>query len=658
VIELAPYVVVAPHLMTPGQLVESDPVRRVKPVDLAEVLASKIPEVALSRRGPLAGDLVLRGLSRDNVLITVDGTKTYCACPNRMDPPAFHVSSQQIEAVSIRKGPFYVEQGATVGGAVLVRTTDASGSNSLDAYAFYGDFNYFAGGLRAGGSLGIENLATSAGVYYQEGDVYEDGEGQLFTRLPGTNFRPEYQDVQSFALSSADFKGTWQFPEGRVLSLNYGYQDAVDVLYPGLKMDALVDTMHRGSIGLRQPVEGGWADELNYSFAFSTVDHDMQDRFRMSSQMNPAFAGRGYMMRTTAETAYYGLNIHASRASSDTSLRYGMSATDRYWDANNVIMMNQNDMLPDVLARTFGIWGVYERRQDAWAWEVGGRLDLSSSEARDSIEFIQELHGTETNETEDLLPSAYALIERDLGDGWRLYAGLGHASRVPDPQERYINLDRPGPNPEWIGNPDLDPVRNTELQAGVNRESGALRWSASIFHAWLTDYSYLEALKGDFGKATTYTGIDARLYGLSGDFTWQASEEFSIEGGLAWQEGYKHSYPASSSSDVLGEIPPLRCRMAVDWQKDKWSLHLESIYQDDLERIDPDLQEIPLEGWILYNLSGAWLLNEWLTLSGGIDNLFDQHYAVANGYVRDPFRSGVTVYEQGRFVYGRVTCSW
>ena len=110
VYELEPVVVVAPNLWIPESDVYRESISSAKPVDLAAILSSQLPAAALTRKGPLAGDIVLRGFTRDNVVITVDDNKTFCACPNRMDPPAFHVSSQQIEAVSVRTGPFSVDQ--------------------------------------------------------------------------------------------------------------------------------------------------------------------------------------------------------------------------------------------------------------------------------------------------------------------------------------------------------------------------------------------------------------------------------------------------------------------------------------------------------------------------------------------------------------------
>ncbi|MGC9451508.1 MAG: TonB-dependent receptor domain-containing protein [Oceanipulchritudo sp.] len=658
VIDLAPYVVVAPSLVPVEEVMDAQSVRQARPIDLAEVLSARIPEIAMARKGPVAGDILLRGLSRDNIVVSVDEMKTFGACPNRMDPPAFHVSSQQIETVSVRAGPFSVEQGSTIGGAVLVETTPSGGPEFMRLHAFGGSHGYLAVGVTGRTQLHREAASATGGLYHQRGDVHKDGAGRRFTLLPGTNYLPENIDRRAFEISTADLKADWRLPGDVVMTFNYGYQDAVDVLYPGLKMDAMEDTMHRGSLSLEVPGFVNWADEVRISLAFSTVDHDMLDSFRESARVTSATAERGYMMRTTSETAYTGFSASAAVAGMKWKFRYGIDATERKWDAGNVIMMLTNDMLPDVLVNQAGAWAVYEHREGPTAIEIGARLDRARGKARDDISFVQELRGTTANRAEDTLPAAYFLAERKLGRHWRLYGGVGHARRLPDPQERYINLDRPVTKPDWIGNPELEPVRTTECQAGANWQDGNWQSELSLFHAWLGDFIYLDSLETDDGMATTYTALDARLYGATLDLRWRGSDAWTLEAGAAWQEGVKETRTAGATNDRLAEIPPLRGRVAAVWQQGDWAIRLDGLFQARHDRVDPDLQEQELAGWMVWNCNASWTATDWLSLTAGIDNLFDKAYAASNSYVRDPFRSGVLVTEPGRTWYARITAEW
>ncbi len=658
IVELDPVVVVAPNILNAETMIADAQIRSAKPLDLAAILADEMPLVALSRKSPLAGDLVLRGLTRDNVQITVDQTKTFCACPNRMDPPAFHVSSQQIESISVRTGPFSVEQGGTVGGTIAVRTQSPDTEASLSTYGYTGSHGYYAGGFSASGPLTADLLGLG-GFYFQRGGVYRDGKGLPFTEFSGTNYLPEHRDRTAFKVYSADARMDYSLDYGAKLSLAYGYQDARDVLYPGLRMDAVTDTMHRGSFSYRRPLDAPLADEGSASFAFSWVDHEMTDAFRMSSRMNPAFMERGYMMRTNATSGFFGLNFSAAKSFQQQHLRYGLGMQRRLWDANNVVGPNTNDMLPDVVSDTAGLYAVYEKRSGAWAFETGARLDLSNTKARESIDFVQSLQGSSTNRQTDVLPSAYFMVSRDLASRWKAYTGLGFASRSPDPQERYINLDRPMLNADWVGNPGLTPVKSLEFQGGIQYAGTKADVRLSAFYNRLGDFIYLQQLPlpGN-ALATSYLNIDARLYGLSFDTGYNVSPVFRLEGGLAWQRGSKRDQPVLATNSVLAEIPPLRARLSAILSLSDWDFRLSLQSQAGLNRIDPDLNERQLDGWTTLNFLTTYRFTGYLDLSFGIDNITGKTYAVSNSFVRDPFASNVIVNEPGRFLYARLSAQF
>lgn len=658
VFDLKPFVVVAPHVAKADAFVTGERIRSAKPVDLATSLANEMPGVALSRRGPVAGDIVLRGLSRDNIVITVDGMPTYCACPNRMDPPAFHVSSQQIEAVSIRTGPFSVEEGASVGGTILVGTRPAGPDPFLNAHVYAGRFGYRAAGLSAGIAPDGSRFRASGGVYHQSGEVYEDGSGIPFTLFDGTNFLPAYVDREAFSVTTAEARVRAVLSPKTVVKLHYGYQDGGDVLYPGLRMDAVKDSMHRGALILERKVDEWWADSLEGVLSFSTVDHDMTDSYRKSSVMNPAFLERGFMMRTEAASSHRGIRIKAERVAGESAVRYGLDVNRRHWDADNRIMMLENSMIPNVRVLKYGLWAVRETRTGPWAWEAGARLDLARSKARDDLSFLRSYRGNAGDTASDFLPSAYVLLNRQIGENASLYGGIGHAARVPDPQERFINLDRPADKPDWVGNPGLDPVRVTEIQAGARLAWDSLNIVVNTHYSWLADYIYLSRFSTENGMATSYENIDARLYGAEVTVAIPVGGQVSLNAGLSYNRGRKVTRPPGATNDRLAEIPPLRGMVGCEYGTEALRIRLEAQFQDQTSRIDADLNERELDGFVVLNFSAAFKAADRITVSGGIDNILDETYAVANAYVRDPFSSGVVVNEPGRFAYVRLAVAY
>ncbi|RME68843.1 MAG: TonB-dependent receptor [Verrucomicrobia bacterium] len=630
-----------------------------KPVDIAEVLAGQTPSVGFVRKGPVAGDFVLRGLGRDNVQVAVDGCAMHGACPNRMDPPAFHVSAQQIERIVVRSGPFNVEHGGTVGGSVRIETRSIGDATAAGAAAYAGSWGYYSGMAHGGGRLGA--LRANGGISLQQGGVYRDGDGTRFTELAGTNFRPEYRETTAFRIFQLQGRATYEAGEAGEVTLAGGFNRSSDVLYPGLKMDTLRDESWRASAAWSRAIDGGLFSRITVEGHFSGVYHDMRDSFRLTAT-NPMFSGRGFMMRTLAWSRTAELRAIGEGTWSGGTLRAGLDHSERRWDADNLVMVQANDMLPDVLVRRTGAFVANTWEREGTSVETGVRLDLATAKARGDLAFTQAAHGTTTNRRRDGLTSAYVLAQRAIADGWRAYAGLGHGQRLPDPQERYFNLNRPMMRGDWVGNPDLDPVRATEVQAGIAGAAGTWTVKGSLFHSWLNDYVYLARLEPAPGSPAnpantrSYRNIDARLFGAELTATWMPAEAWRAEFGAAFQRGTRDRSLPGNTSDVLGEVPETKLRAALEWTPGEWRLRAAVAGAFDQDRVDPDLAEVPVDGWMTVDvlvsrqIGAAWLVTV------GCENLFDETYRLHNAYLRDPFAAGVVVNEPGRFLYMRA--SW
>ena len=86
--------------------------------DIGEAVQN-IPGVTALRKGPIANDIVLRGLQRDNINVLMDGVRVHGGCPSRMDPPAFHFDFAEVEAIEIVKGPYDLRYAGGPGGLVF-----------------------------------------------------------------------------------------------------------------------------------------------------------------------------------------------------------------------------------------------------------------------------------------------------------------------------------------------------------------------------------------------------------------------------------------------------------------------------------------------------------------------------------------------------------
>ena len=77
--------------------------------DAGEAL-EKLEGISKIRKGGIANDIIIRGMSKDNINVLIDGQRLYGACPSRMDPAAFHVDFAEIDLINVIKGPYNVKK--------------------------------------------------------------------------------------------------------------------------------------------------------------------------------------------------------------------------------------------------------------------------------------------------------------------------------------------------------------------------------------------------------------------------------------------------------------------------------------------------------------------------------------------------------------------
>jgi len=160
-------------------LTEKD-VRESSAKDPAEAL-TKIEGIWKIRKGGIANDIVLRAFQRENINVLFDGARIYQACPNRMDPPAFHVDFSEVKEIEIVKGPFDVRNYGSLGGTVNIKTVEPKKGFHGKLHLGGGSFRYFNPSLNLSYGRGKEIHGVS------------DGEQRLQKRREGRNsFQHKY----------------------------------------------------------------------------------------------------------------------------------------------------------------------------------------------------------------------------------------------------------------------------------------------------------------------------------------------------------------------------------------------------------------------------------------------------------------------------------
>ena len=642
------------------KIVEDVSGEEVKSADLSEALAKKVPSISLIRRSGIANDIVLRGQKRDNINVTIDGTKVCGACVNRMDPPLSHVVTHAIDEVEVREGPFDVEEFGTLSGSVKVTTKKPTKELSGELNVNAGSFGYKKlSGTLSGGSDKVRVLFTAS---TENGEQYEDGDGNDFaeqlenytegTALTGYNYAPEYKDMDAFDKTMYMGKVFIDVADNQELKLSYTANRSTDVLYPSSKMDATYDDSDIMNLEYSISDLSKYSKKLDFQIYNSQVDHPMSTQYRALAK-----AGGKYMTHHLT-TDVTGVKLKNSVDAFDRTFTYGVDTSKRNWDGEYTVTSTTNAFpvkhigasIADVDTENVGVFAKCERTLGKVDLEWGVRYDDTSVDTKSTTE--------KDNDYRAFSGNLFATYNADKNT--KYFAGLGKSSRVPDARELYNTkyVLKPNKPKKTIvnGNPNLNQTDNYELDLGIEKYYGDGKVKVKTFYSKLKDYIYYN---GSLPK-NNFENIDATIYGAELSGSYFASDSITLDAGLSYKKGKKDTQPTGQTNSNLAEITPLKLNASVLYDYDsqgsvELSLQAASAWDD----IDSDNGEQKLAGYGVMNLKTTREFDNGIKLTAGVDNMFDKTYAITNTYkdliLMTDGSDTMLINEPGRYMYLNAT---
>ena len=631
----------------PKDSMEASETRESSARDVGEAL-EHAPGVYKVRKGGIASDVVLRGFQGKDLNVLIDGQRIYGACPNHMDPAAFHVDFSEVDRVEIGKGPFDVKNQGSLGGVVNVVTRKAeqgfhaSGNLSTGSYGFVNP--------SATVSYGRQIFSLLAGYSYRSSSPYTDGGGNRFTEY--VNYRPDSMDSDAFRIGTAWAKVSANPFSGHLFQLSYSRQEADHVLYPYLQMDAVYDDTDRINAGYQIDNVSGFVRSLRVQGYFAQVNHWMSDEYRTSSANMP----REYSMGTLAGTRALGSKFETVL----NTVTVGVEAFQRDWTGTTRLAgagYAPQFSIPDVRTSSIGIYSEYSKPFSDWLrLSVGGRLDsmtTAADETRANTNLYYAYNSTRLTSATNNFPSGNLRLSLKTPVGIDVSGGVGHTVRVPDARERYFALKRMGT--DWVGNPLLKPSRNTGMDASVSFRRQSLLLESNLYLDYIDDYvsvipkTKVNAVIGVMNsKARSYQNVGARMYGGEFLVSYLFTRRLFLNSDLSYVRGTRDLDPAKGIlTPDLAEMPPMRSRTRLRYDMGWISGEVEGVFAGAQKNVDPSLGEQPTAGYGIANIRMGLNIKR-ASIGLGLDNLFGRKYFEHLSYQRDPFRSGARVYEPGR----------
>jgi iron complex outermembrane receptor protein len=315
-------------------------------------------------------------------------------------------------------------------------------------------------------------------------------------------------------------------------------------------------------------------------------------------------------------------------------------------------------LIPNVTTGTVGLFaeGSHELGPGL-TLSGGGRLDHVRAEADESLantDLYAAYSGTRATSVQHTLPGGTLRLGWARPNGLELVATLGHTARVGEANELFIALRRMGH--DWVGDPELEPARNTGLDLSAAWERGGVRLTGSLFYSRIANF--IDVVSRDRqapgpgnADARSWANVDATMRGIEATAVAPLASRVFLSGDVAWVRGTKTLAPRFGVTDKdLAEIPPLRGRVTLRYDDGRLFGTAEGVFSARQDHVDSSLEEEPTAGWATMKLGGGYRRGRW-SLALGVSNLFDRFYTEHLSYQRDPFRSGVRVAEPGRAVF-------
>lgn len=637
----------------------------------AAAFIARLPGAALVENGVLSGQVQLRGMFGERVLLRINGQHFATGGPNAMDPAMHYAPMVLVDRIELARGISPVRDGPALAGGVNVALKEVrfGSSGSLAPQAdVTAQYRAADDSFAAGGMVGLANDRLRLGVIAS----HERGDD---TRFPGGRIGGTAYDRAVYGVQAGLRAGPGE------LSLEYRRQETGRAGNPPFAMDIVY--FHTDF--LRAGFKGQLADtvRLVVHAHYAGVDHRMNN-YSLRPAPAPSAARQS---DTAARTLAAGLALEIGSDTRHLRLGADYEHVDKQFQ-----LYNPNtpafSIFPLDQARASRVGGYAEWRGGLGPVEVeaGVRVDAHMA-ATDAPRFGTGVPAGPAN-----LARAFAAADRHwtgttVDGALRLWADMGadlgaltprltlaHKNRVPSLVERFswLPTEASGGLADgniYVGNVQLKAERAWLAEVGVDWQSNTAYARPALFWRRVHDYiqgaaydatpgvldSPVEMVAAASGDATPlrFANVEAELWGADVAFGTKLAGPLRLDGVASWVRGRRVDI-----ADPLYRIAPASVRLALGWDGARWGLSLEGEGVAAQGRVSATNSEQRSAGYVTASLHGHALLRDGVRIDAGIENLFDRHYVEhLSGYNRNGFGDvtvGARLPGAGRSAYLRL----
>lgn len=602
----------------------------------AVTLIARLPGAAAVGNGPMSGQVQYRGLFGPRLNVRIDGQAFDSAGPNLMDPPLHYAPMPLIDHIEVDRGVSPVRNGPGLAGgvnAVLKRvdfTDSASPSLSYDLTlgGRSADSSYAAGGLVG---LSTDTVRLQALASREQGDDL---------RYPGGRIGGSGHERLVYGLGAGLRTGRHEF------SLDARRQETGATGNAPFAMDIRFFDSDILQAGYRGEFDGF---TVQVRLGQSDINHAMNNYDLRPAPASPMLyreaLATGLTRTASADIAFDGLGGQWRFGLDSTAAEHDLVITN---PANTAFYLHS---LPDIEMDRSGAFAEWTGPIAGWNSEIGLRIDRHDASAGTAST------GPAVPAMPGMLAMAFNMSPRSLQDDtvdgvlrlWRplneattLRLTLARKTRAPGYVERFAWLPTEASGGladgnTYIGDPGLVPETAWIAEAGLDWQTGNAYARPTVFYRSIEDYiqgvaydgtpgivdspvEMVSAMNGD-PTPLRFANTDARLYGFDMDFGVRLDAAWRLDGTASWVRGERRDI-----DDDLYRIAPPSLRLGLTRDAASWSATLETVAVAEQTHVSTTNSEAATDGFVLVNLYGSWAVRDGVSVSAGIENVFDERY--------------------------------
>lgn len=599
-------------------------------------MVARAPGAALIDNGALSGQVQMRGLFGERVLIRINDQHFASGGPNAMDPAMHYAPNVLIDRVEIDRGLSPVRQGPGLGGGLNARLkqVDFGSDNSLrpqiDVTAQYRGSD---DSLVVGGLVGLANETLRLGLIASR----EKGDD---TRFPGGRI-----GGSSFDRLVIGGQLGVKIGSGEV-EIEYRRQETDPTGNPPYAMDIVYFHTDFLRAGVKAEVSDGLGLEAHVGYV--AVRHLMNNY-----DLRPAPADVSMLRSTSADADTF--NGEANLRFGSDSRHFRIGADFEIVDKNVRIANPRNDnwyVTSLNRAESDRLGGFVEWRSGVGQVEseLGLRVDHHRMQA------AAPGYGSALTGGALALAGSFGAADRSWSGtsvdvAWRLWAdlgaitprlSLGHKTRAPSAVERFswLPTEASGGLADgniYVGNPQLRIEKAWLAELGFDWQGRAAYVRPTLYYRRLEDFiqgvaydatpdvidtpvEMVASMNGD-RTPLRFANVDAQIYGADMAFGARLAGPLRVDGVASFVRGKRRDI-----HDNLYRVAPANIRLMLGWEAARWGLGVEGVAFARQHKVSTTNGEQPSAGYVLASILGHWSISNALRLDAGVENLFNRYY--------------------------------